>query len=117
MADYTWPVTLPQNFLVSGYRETLPNTAIRTDMDAGPAKIRQRVTSNVRPVSGSMVMTETQLTTFESFFNTTIVGGTLRFNYTHPRLGAVELRFVSSPSYTKVGDDAWLVEMGLEIMP
>lgn len=34
-----WPVTLPQDVLIDGYDEKVPEMTLRTQMDAGPAKV------------------------------------------------------------------------------
>lgn len=117
MATYTWPAGLPQDFLQDGYSDSPPDVLIRTEMDAGPAKVRRRMTSNVRPITASITVTSAQLDTFESFFNTTLSGGVSRFNYTHPVHGAVEMRFSGVPSYAKIGGDRWRIDMALEVMP
>ena len=43
----SWPATLPVSPLLDGFIETVPETIIRTDMDQGPAKTRQRTTAGV----------------------------------------------------------------------
>ena len=116
MADITWPSTLPAP-LTTGYTEEAPSGTIRTQMDAGPAKLRRRYTAAPRPFSLSYRMTLAQVATLDTFYVTTARAGTLRFNWTNPRTGAAcEARFLSPPQYTGVEQDAD-VSVGIEAMP
>lgn len=115
----TWPATLPQGFLVDGYREVMPKTTIRTPMDAGPAKVRRRFTAGVRMLSGRTAMTREQTETLDTFFNTTLAGGALSFDWTHPRTQApMTCRFASEPEFSpQSGGMRWIVTLNLEILP
>jgi len=118
MADYTWPTSLPDSLLADGYEEQPPNVVVRTQMDAGPAKVRRRMTDNVTLITGAIAVTKDQLEIFDDFFHSTLSGGASRFNWTHPRTGdAVEMRFREIPTYRRAGGDYWYVEMKLEVMP
>lgn len=122
MADVTWPVGLPQDFLASASRETLPDVVLRTPMDAGPAKVRRRYTTNVRPVQGQLVpMTRAQVEIFKTFFNESLAGGSLAFDWIDPLTeDAVEFRFVCPPPPDLVvipDSDLIGVECRLEILP
>ena len=118
MAVPAWNVNLPQELFVSGYGQSPPAVTIKSEMDAGPAKIRRRFTAGVSPVSGTMIMTAAQLATFETFFNTTLLGGSLRFSWTTPPAHSVacEMRFKEVPSWTKV-EDEYEVSLSLEVLP
>ena len=118
MSIPTWNNTLPQTLLVDGYGQSFPELIIKSNMDAGPAKVRRRFTAGVEPVSGTMVMTATQLTALATFYNTTLLGGSLRFSWTKPpaHTTACEMRFTASPSWTKV-DSNYEVSLSLEILP
>ena len=113
-----WPATLPQNLLIDGFSKSPANLMIRSQMDAGPAKVRRRFTAGVKPIQGEIKLTEAQLDTFKTFFNDTLIGGTLRFDWIDPDDGTteVEMRFVEPPVWTREGD-LFVVEMSLEIMP
>lgn len=122
MADVTWPPGLPQDFLDASYRETLADVALRTQMDAGPAKVRRRYTTNVRPLQARIVpMTKDQVAIFKEFFNDSLAGGTLPFDWVDPMTDeAVEMRFVTPPPpdiSTVEGSDLYDVEVRLEILP
>jgi len=118
MAVPAWNVDLPTKLFVAGYGQSFPAVTIKSDMDAGPAKVRRRFTAGVEPVSGTMIMTAAQLATFDTFYNTTLLGGSLRFSWTKPPAHTVacEVRFTEVPSWTKV-EDEYEISLSLEVLP
>jgi len=119
MSVPVWPTELPQQLFVNGYSQSFAETTIKSDMDAGPAKVRRRFTAGIEPISGKMVMTAAQLTMLETFYNTTLLGGSLRFSWTKPpaHTAACEMRFTESPSWTAVEPEVYEVSLSLEILP
>ncbi len=114
----TWPGTLPQKFSADGYDESPPDNLIRSKPDAGPAKVRRRTTANVRPYKTSLRMTSAQLDTLDTFYVTTLVSGSLAFDWQEPRsLSTKSFRFVSKPKYQAQGGDFWNVALDLEQLP
>ena len=117
MADYDWPATLP-DWSWEDLQEQPPDVAVRTSMSAGPPKVRRRHTANARPFSASVVLIKTELATFDEFYNTTLKGGTLRFNYTNPRTGdSDEWLFAGVPKYTNIGPAQYDVAFDVLKMP
>lgn len=117
MSVPVWPETLPDEALIEGYSRAFPNKLLRSSMETGPAKVRRRVTSGVAPLKGAIYMSRAQLTTFTTFYETTLAGGSLRFSWTDPVTNtSVEIRFAEPPSWTLVGVEA-KVEFSLEILP
>lgn len=115
----TWPVTLPQFVQESGYREEIQDQTIESAMDTGPAKIRRRFTKSIRRFTISMQMTAAQVTTFESFWQTDCKGGSISFDWVHPRTRqAATLRFRNpAPAIQTVGAGASsVVQFTLEII-
>lgn len=77
-----WPSGLPQAFEAQSYQYAPGSGVVRTNMSAGPPKVRRRFTAVYDMHSGSMIMTKTLFTTtFLTFFGTTIAGGSLSFNF------------------------------------
>lgn len=114
----TWPGTLPAFPLLEGFRETVPDTVIRTDMESGPAKIRRRTTSAVRKMAVSYLMSKAQVEALETFYLTTLLGGSLAFDFNHPRKNAtVSCRFVQPPVYGSANGAYFKVELELEVLP
>jgi hypothetical protein len=119
MSVSAWPSTLPQALFLAGYSGTFPNVMIKSDMDAGPPKVRRRLTANIEPVMGKVILSTAQLATFTTFFNDTLAGGSLRFSWTKPPAHSIacEMRFSEAPTYTKVSDDDFEMSMSLEVLP
>lgn len=118
MSVPAWHVDLPQKLFMAGYAGTFPGVVIKSEMDAGPAKVRRRFTAGVEPVQGTMILTPAQLVTFTTFFNTTLLGGALRFSWTTPPVHSVacEMRFTETPTFTKI-EDNFEISLSLEILP
>jgi hypothetical protein len=113
-----WPNTLPAAALLENFHESAPETIIRTDMDTGPAKIRQRSTAGMRSLSLHYLLSASQVATLESFYLTTLAGGSLSFTFTHPRtVATVSCRFVRPPEYGDNNGSYFKVALELEIMP
>jgi hypothetical protein len=114
-----WPISLPQSpLMLQGFQETLPNTVIRTEMDVGPPKVRQRATAGIRAFTMIVQMTKAQVATLDTFYVSTLAGGSLPFDWTHPRTGAAATyRFVRPPICVPLADDLWQARMELEILP
>jgi len=119
MTNSVWPVSLPQEPLAQGFSEQAPSTVIRSQMEAGPPKVRRRFTAGVRNIECQLRLTPAQVDTLDSFFDTTVAGGSLSFDWKHPRSGAaVTLRFVEPPSYTPLTRGTlWQASLRLEILP
>ena len=117
MADVTWPTALYGTILKEGYQETPPDNVIRTEMDVGPAKIRRRGTGAVRNFIFNLFLTPANLTTFNTFYDTTTKSGSLAFNFKSPRTEVLgDHRFVAVPTYAP-RDQGYIVACQLELMP
>ena len=119
VAQAMWPTTLPDKFSIRQYRESPPNNSIRQTMDVGPAKVRRRQTSAERPITGTMVMTFDQKNAFDDFYENDLFSGSLTFDgLNHPTTGADTVwRFISVPTYTNIGSQAFLVTLPLGAQP
>lgn len=119
----TWPASLPQVAPINGYQETPPDTSLRTQMDAGPAKVRRRFTAAVRPITMNFILSDAQLQVFDDFYGETLEGGSLPFDWVHPRHFAdspqeiVQFRIVRPPTYSAIDRDIWQVPVEFEILP
>ena len=119
----TWPVTLPQRLSADTSVVDDESRAI-SDMDSGPASVRNRFTAITQSVKGSMVLTGAQLAIFLTFFRTTLRHGSLSFGWIHPFTEeAVEIRFKKKPEWQcikpapAVEDRLFQASMELEIKP
>jgi len=112
-----WPATLPQTVDRDGYDETFVDTTIRTQMDAGEPKTRRRFTAGIQPIVIRLRLTDTQVTTLETFFKTDTASGSLPFNWTHPRKGtAVVMKFKGPPKIRALEHEAEATFV-VDIMP
>lgn len=119
-ASYSWLTqALPQK-PQKGYSEAKGMLIMRTQTDAGPAKMRKRGLSP-DVLSLSFIMTDTQLNTLNTFITT--ISGTARFYFPHPRTNAtVEARFIPQNDgqlYTiqHVTQEYSTVQFQLEVLP
>ena len=116
--SFTWPATLPQLPRNSGASEKAPDLAIRTNMDAGPAKVRRRFTAGVRPHTMKLILTTAQVVILDDFFVSTLSGGAAAFDWVSPRTGgSVEFRFKGPPEYRPLGVGKYEVGFELEELP
>lgn len=97
----SWPTALPSEILTDGFNQQASPNTIRTKMEAGLDKLRRRYTTPIVNSSVSMIVTFAQYTTLETFYNTTLQGGVLSFNFTDPADSTeYEYRFIEPPSYS-----------------
>ncbi len=114
----SWPGTLPQNFQVQGFSEQEPDLLLRSEMDAGPAKLRRRFTAGVRPVTTTLILTQTQKATLSTFFGTTLSGGALSFDWVLPNTATTATyRFTGPPVYQALGNNLFSAQLNLEVLP
>lgn len=116
-----WPVGLTTKALwQDSYAESYADNVIRSPMDVGPAKLRRRTTAAPYPLLMVQQYSTTDVSTFDTFFKTTLAYGSLSFTLTHPRTGgSVEARYTAPPRITPLpGSNArYRVEHPLEILP
>jgi hypothetical protein len=101
----SWPGTLPDFVTIDGFQETIPSNVIRSGMDTGPPKLRRRATSAPRPINCTQILTAAQVADLETFYMTTLTGGTQQFTWKNPRTGGAvtTMRFVDPPSWVSAG--------------
>ncbi len=122
MALPAWPGGLPQNQF-KGVADERQKGAIRTAMDAGPAKIRRRFSAVVRAINTSLMMTGTQRQTLNTFFITTLAEGSTPFTWTDPVDDTTQnFRFTAPPKFAlqqggTTGLRIWRADLMLEILP
>lgn len=113
-----WPATLPQSPLLNGYQETEADTSVRTQMDAGPAKVRQRFQAGVKTIVWPTLLTTTQKDTLNTFYRTTLQGGSQPFTHTLPDQSVTDtLRFTSVPQYNPITGSLWSTTLQWEVLP
>lgn len=114
----TWPASLPQELRIIGFSESGPSGNVRTEMDAGPAFVRNRYSAVPDEVPGTQVLSKAQVATLDAFYKTTLMNGSLAFTWTHPRTGvSAELQFTARPQFRPRSGDVWEVTLPLEVLP
>lgn len=115
---FVWPAGLPQAPLAERYSETLPDTVIRTQMDQGPAKLRQRTTAGVGAMDVAFLLEAAGAALLEEFYRETLGGGTAPFVMPHPRRAVpVTVRFKKAPQLTAESGVHYLARLELEVLP
>jgi hypothetical protein len=117
-ALYTWPASLPPKPLANGYNEGFQDTVIRSKVESGASKARQRYTRLRRLIDVSFQLSTTQKTAFETFLGT-IGGGALPYNWPHPLSGAAQVvqltGAINGPKY--IAPNIWRVSFQIEVLP
>lgn len=113
-----WPATLPQEPIPDSLTETPPNLLARTEMDAGPAKVRRRYTAGVTDYAMEYVFTPEEMLIWEGFYNA-IGFGVTPFDFPDPRKywETITVRLVEPPSYKHLGAGYYSVSMKMEKLP
>lgn len=84
-----WPSSLPDKFLQGGFVETWSKQSLKSEMDVG-FKIRRRTSQKYGMITANMLLTQAQLATFETFYDETLVGGSLTFTHEDPLRGGTK---------------------------
>lgn len=117
MSVPSWPTTLPVELLMKGYSQTSPDVLLRSSVDVGPAKVRRRCTAAVQVITGNLLLSESELGYLRTFYDTTLLGGSLRFTWLEPVTRvAKEFRF-TSPIKWNSNDGYYDVNLELEMLP
>ena len=80
MAGETWPATLPQHPLRNSYSTMKGDGRVITPMEQGAPRARRLYANVPRSFSAKYAMTLAQWSTFNTFWDSTLVGGTLTVN-------------------------------------
>lgn len=116
----SWPSGLPQSPRLRGHSEGREPNVVRTPVEQGPAKTRKLYTAEIRRFSIQLIMTGTQVDTFDTFYASTIDYGATAFDWVHPRtLTAASCKMLGEPNYIPQGGAGkyWLVSFQMEITP
>lgn len=83
--NISWHTGLPDRPLTDGYEQTLSRAdVITTDMDTGPKKSRRRSLAAPRPFVMQFLLNLEQVDIFEDWYDNTLQGGVLPFEWVHP---------------------------------
>ena len=122
MAAIDWPATLP-SFPLKSWSYLKKSSVIKSEMEIGPPKRRNRSTLSRPEVSGSLELDGAQLETFISFIEDDLGNGILPFNWPEFMSGIQKEVVLSVDTngtlYTinQTGRDNYKVKLTLEIQP
>jgi hypothetical protein len=113
-----WPSTLPQFVLRDGYQSGTGDGRLRSQTDAGIAKLRRRFSAVPRPLSARAHLSASQLEVFKTFVHDTLKEGSLPFQLPSPEGGdPLIVQFGQNmPTWVPQGVD-WIVSLDLAILP
>jgi len=117
----TWPSDLPQQLLLNGASLAEGDGLVEYDPDIGPSITRRGTTAVMRPLVGTMICSSAQISSFRTFFNTTIMGGALAFTFPDPLGGAALLVKFSKkggmPQIVPLGADNYQLSLSVMVLP
>ena len=79
MPALVWPSNIPSRLMRNGASLPYADARRRFDTSAGPGRLRKRMSTAVRPVSGVIPMSAAENAWLETFFHETTKGGVLPF--------------------------------------
>ncbi len=119
-----WPPLLPQAPRLTETEANPGDETLRTSMDAGPAKLRRRFSASPESLPMGLIVTGLQTDDLLDFYRTACSGGSLAFQWRHPRTGQlVDMRWKSVPKFKPLAprasdrSEAWLATFELETVP
>lgn len=113
-----WPVSLQQLVNTDSFSLKVGETALRSDMDTGPQKIRRRFTKSVDIYSVSINVTSDEWETLYEFFDVDLNGGVNAFEFNDPITQEPrEFRFLAAPEIRPLGGVVFQVSMQWERLP
>lgn len=115
----TWPSTLPPRPLATGYQIAPEDQTVRTDMEAGLARVRRRTRARNDRITAELVFSAEQFAAFRAWFDadTGAAGGAAWFTGLELSLGdrnAIEARFTKAWQSTPAGPGLWRVSAEFE---
>lgn len=106
------------NPLVEGYGGTQDRAFIRTEMEAGSQRQRQRFSAANTQMTMSWLLSATDMATFKTFYDSTINRGSDWFTYSLD-LGAgitsYDVRFTESYQFSYIDGGHWRVSANVEV--
>lgn len=100
-----------------GFEMIQRDQRVASQFDVGEAQVRARSTRAVWDVRGTIVVTDSEFSTFRAFYQTTLGGGVSRFDWGDPYTGATrEWRFKpGAPGYRVSAITPRGTELALEL--
>lgn len=110
----SWPLALQQYMNQADFSQKPQDTAIRTSPSTGPRKRRRRFTKPIVTQKCSIRIKGIDYDVFEDFFNITLAGGTLPFDFDDPISGDLAEWHCDGYSTSPLGGEWFKVVMDWE---
>lgn len=112
-----WPTTIP--VCQASYTEKRMDGSIRSDMETGPMKVRQRFTATPVFLSMNYLVNAAQVQDLDDFYRADLKHGSLEFDFTHPRTqAAVKARIMEPPEFNaQDGGLLYRAALQIEVLP
>ncbi len=113
----TWPASLPQKPLSGSWTRTPQNNRVAFEPSVGPPIVRRRGSVKVHMSRGRFGMTQAQIVTFETFFETDLKDGSLSFDWSDPETGVSMDWRIKNYTMSDAGNDERFVDIELTRLP
>ena len=106
-----WPSAFQDYLNQAGFGYTSGETSVKSDVDYGPPKRRQRFTRAINNLSVQFTITRDLKSQLDSFFYDTLGGGTLAFEFDDPFDDTLKEYKMDAPTYATKGGKYFDVSM------
>ena len=115
----SWPGNVPSELERNTWSRQPIDSVVRTPMSAGPPKTRPRSTITRYTIRGSIVMSETELAAFETFYETDLANGSLTFDFPDPLDPdtTVSVKFAAPYAASNVDGELYRLSLVVETQP
>ena len=116
MSHPLFPPALNGTVEKNSYNEVMADNLVSSKFDIGPPQVRRRSTGAPVMVTMSLLLTDTQLVLFKTFYNDTLVSGSQMFEWTRPLEGTPVIMLIdpgSQPGTTPAGGLLFRVSLSL----
>lgn len=107
MATAIWPLVLPQAPQRSSWKNKIPNNQLRSDMDAGTAKVRPKGGDNQFDVDVTYVLKKEQMLQLRTFVKDTLRYGALCFDWLEPIEGKMVRAEIKGGTESLYNESLW----------
>jgi hypothetical protein len=93
----TWPLTLPQSPLSGSLSIQKQENLVRAPADIGVGPRRRRASAVSHTMAFAMLLTSEELAVLKQFYDVTLGGGALSFDFTDPTTGDTREYYFDAP--------------------
>ncbi|NCC82354.1 MAG: hypothetical protein EOM04_08805 [Clostridia bacterium] len=113
-----FPSSLQQKLNAQGFSHKVQDNIIRSEVEMGKPKQRQRYTTIVEEFQGNITVHLSEINTFVFFWRTDLKNGALPFTFPHPFTGEVtEMEFLAPYEITNLSGEYFNINMNFRVIP